>query len=76
MTTNLETMLQFAAKALPIALSFVDDLFLFILVKLGVAIPGLSWISPLLLTVTLLFYISQWVIKYRNRHASEWVSTH
>lgn len=74
MTINLETMLQLAAKALPIALSFADDLFLFILVKLGVAIPGLSWISPLLLTITLLFYISQWVIKYRNGNASEWVS--
>lgn len=71
MTIDLETMLQLAAKALPLALSFVDDLFLFILVKLGVAIPGLSWIGPLLLTATLLFYIGQWLITFRNRQSSE-----
>ena len=71
MTSNFETMLQLTAKALPIALSFVDDLFLFILVKQGVTIPRISWISPLLLTLSLLFYISRWVIKYRNNNSSK-----
>ena len=74
MTSNFETMLQLIAKALPIALSFADDLLLFILVKLGVTIPGISWISPLLLTLSLLFYISRWVMKYHNSNSSQLAS--
>lgn len=66
MTSNFETMLQITAKALPIALSFVDDLILFVLVKLGINIPGMSWISPLLLTLSLLLYLNRGVMKYRN----------
>ena len=66
MTINLETVLSVATKLLPLALSFVDDLLLFLLMKLGILGSGFSWLSPLFLTLTILFYLGQQIIKYRN----------
>lgn len=69
MSTNFDSILQLslciAAKVFPIALSFADDLLFFVLAKLGVGIPGLSWIGPLFLTASILLYFVRWMMQRR-----------
>lgn len=47
------------SKLAPLALSFADDLLVIGLSRLGISLPGIAWIGPLLLTVTLLFWLTR-----------------
>jgi hypothetical protein len=48
-------------KALPIALSFVDDLLILVLPNLGLPLPDLQWLSPVFLAWTVVYLgFKQW----------------
>jgi hypothetical protein len=47
---------DFAGKALPIALSFADDLLILVFSNLGLSLPGLNLLSPILLTCTIAYW--------------------
>ena len=47
---------DFAGKALPIALSFADDLLILVFSNLGVTLPGLELLSPILLACTIAYW--------------------
>lgn len=60
METSFTSPLQFCLKqVLPFALSFLDDVLLLLLPRLGLHIHGLQWLSPVLLSATVLYWIGQ-----------------
>ncbi|MBD2104818.1 hypothetical protein [Leptolyngbya sp. FACHB-261] len=48
-------------KVWPVALTFVDDLLMLVLSNLGLQVPGLQWLSPLLMAFTLGYWLSQFL---------------
>ena len=46
-------------QVLPFALSFLDDALLLLLSRLGLPINGLQWLSPVLLSGTVLYWLGQ-----------------
>ena len=63
----LESCLALTGKLLPLALSFIDDIALLILAKVGIQIPGLAWLGPVLLLSTTLFLVIRW-LKHRSNN--------
>lgn len=72
MTTPLKDLLEYSlsltGKALPFALSFVDDFFFLLLGKLDIQLPGLTWLGPILFITTLLFTLIRWLMKRPSIH--------
>lgn len=72
MTTPLKDLLEYSlsltGKALPFALSFVDDFFFLLLAKLDIKLPGLTWLGPTLFIITLLFTLTRWLMKRPSIH--------
>lgn len=66
MNTHLESLIQFFSnKLLPLTFSFLDDILLFLISKLGVSIPGLQWLCSALMICSLAY----WVIRlYKYFH--------
>lgn len=50
---------NFVGQLLPILLSFSDDAVLFVATRFGLHIPGMDWLSPLLLSCSVLW----WMVK-------------
>jgi hypothetical protein len=44
-------------QGLPLALSFLDDVLVLFLAKIGIPLPGLHWLSWVLLVFTIVYYI-------------------
>ncbi|MBW4473043.1 MAG: hypothetical protein KME45_22090 [Stenomitos rutilans HA7619-LM2] len=60
METSLVSPLQFCLKQiLPFAFSFLDDALLLLLPRLGLHVDGLHWLSPVLFSGTLLYWLGQ-----------------
>jgi hypothetical protein len=58
MDTNLESLMHiFSNQVCPFAISFLDEILLFCLSHLGIELPGLQWLSPLLMTFTVLLWV-------------------
>ncbi len=70
----LDYSLNFTGKVLPIALNFVDDLFFIFLSKLGVTLPGLTWLGPTLFVCTLSFTLIRWGMKRREAYVAALVT--
>jgi hypothetical protein len=71
MNSNLESPLQtILSQLLPVLLSFSDDTLLFVLSRLGFPIPGIDWLSPILLGFT----VSYWAIKFLRHGVNRAVS--
>ncbi|XGV99525.1 MAG: hypothetical protein ACAF41_11380 [Leptolyngbya sp. BL-A-14] len=60
METSLVSPLQFCLKqVLPFAFSFLDDALLLLLPRLGLHVDGLQWLSPVLLSGTVAYWLGQ-----------------
>lgn len=74
MAVNLKDLLKCTSsltiKALPLALSFVDDILFLLLAKLGISLPGLAWLGPTLLIGTLLFNLTRWAINNHTKYVA------
>jgi hypothetical protein len=47
---------DFPAKALPVAISFADEVLIFVFSNLGLTLPGLELVSPILLACTIAYW--------------------
>ena len=69
MDINLERVLQsFFSQLLPFLLGFLDDALLLVLSRLGVHFDGLEWLSPVILSCTILYWALQ---LWQNRNGVE-----
>ncbi|MBW4690487.1 MAG: hypothetical protein KME27_01835 [Lyngbya sp. HA4199-MV5] len=70
METSLTSPLQFCLKqVVPFALSFLDDALLLLLPRLGLHLDGLQWLSPVLLSGTVVYWLGQFLYsRYRVSH--------
>lgn len=69
MDLHLDSPLQtLFSQLLPFAFSFLDDALLLLLPRLGLHVPGLQWLSPVLLTGTVLYWIGR--LSYNRYRAS------
>jgi len=69
MDINLERVLQsFFSQLLPFLLGFLDDALLVILSRLGFHFNGLEWLSPVILSCTILYWVAQF---WQNRNGEE-----
>jgi hypothetical protein len=69
MDINIERVLQSVfSQLLPFLLSFLDDALLVVLSRLGVHFKGLEWLSPLILSCTILYWAVQ---LWQNRNGEE-----
>jgi hypothetical protein len=72
MNIDVQALLQFGLhQGLPLALSFLDEVILLILSKVGIQIPGLQWLCPFLLACTLLLWIIRLMRHYYYATHSE-----
>ncbi|WP_333480371.1 hypothetical protein [Allocoleopsis sp.] len=69
MDINLERFFQgFFSQLLPLLFGFLDDALLLILSRLGIHFKGLEWLSPVILSCTILY----WAVKlWQNRNSEE-----
>ena len=66
METFFATPLQICLRqVLPFALSFLDDALLLLLPRLGLHLNGLQWLSPVLLSGTILYWLGHLYSYYR-----------
>ncbi len=66
MDINLESpMHSFLSQLLPFLLSFLDDALLLGLSRIGLHLPWLQWLNPVVLSCTLMYWAVQLL---RNRH--------
>lgn len=60
MDINLEKLFpSFLSHLFPFVLGFLDDALLILLSRLGVHLNGLEWLSPVILSCTILYWIVQ-----------------
>ena len=62
MDINLERVFQnFFSQLLPFLLGFLDDALLVLLSRLGFHFKGIEWLSPVILSCTILYWIAQFL---------------
>lgn len=78
MDINLEKIFpSFLSHLFPFVLGFLDDALLILLSRLGVHLNGLEWLSPVILSCTVLYWVVQlWqnrgeLAKYLQGHDDE-----
>lgn len=69
MDIDLERVFQsFFTQLLPFLLGFLDDALLLLLSRLGIHFKGLEWLSPVILSCTILY----WAVKlWQKRNGEE-----
>jgi hypothetical protein len=69
MDINLEKVFQsFFSQLFPFLLGFLDDALLLLLSRLGFHLHGLEWLSPVILSCTIVYWVGQ---IWHNRHGEQ-----